>query len=50
MAAKKREDRYQSATALIADLANWQNVAPSSGPMSGDDAVRQNVLNAIFDD
>ncbi len=50
MAAKKREDRYQSATALIADLANWQNVKPAAGPTSSEDAVRQNVINAIFDE
>jgi serine/threonine-protein kinase len=50
MAAKKREDRYQSATSLIADLVNWQNVAPPAASMSSEDAVRQNVLNAIFDE
>ena len=50
MAAKKREERYQSATELIANLVNWQSVTPAAAPISGEDAVRQNVINAIFDE
>jgi serine/threonine protein kinase len=50
MAAKKREARYQSAAKLIGDLSNWQKVTPTTNPASGDEAVRQNVINAIFDD
>ena len=50
MVAKQKAARYQSATELIRDLGNWRGVTPSTNPMGGDDAVRQNVINAIFDD
>jgi hypothetical protein len=55
MVAKKKADRYPSMTALIADLTDWKNVSPSaaparSSPRSSDEAISDNVINAIFDD
>ena len=50
LAAKKKEDRYPSATELIRDLTHWQNVAPPANSSGGENAVPQNVIRAIFDD
>jgi serine/threonine-protein kinase len=50
LAAKKKEARYQSATEVIRDLMNWQGVTPRANSSSGDNAVPQNVISAIFDD
>jgi serine/threonine protein kinase len=57
MVAKKKEDRYASMTALIADLSDWKNVSatpvrskPSAPAPAADGGISENVINAIFDD
>jgi serine/threonine-protein kinase len=50
LAAKKKEARYQSATELIRDLANWRGVVEPPNSAGGDNTVPQNVISAIFDD
>lgn len=49
MAAKNKENRYQSMTDVIRDLSNWRGVTAPTNSSSGD-AIPQNVISAIFDD